>query len=75
MLLSFLSQILVLNRPRETVELVQAGLKLMKDRRLEVALKAFGKLGNSLERLTERLEELGEKVGLTTPLEIKIIDL
>ena len=35
----------------------------MKDRRLEVALKAFAKLDNKLGLLTERLEELGETVG------------
>lgn len=41
----------------------QAGLKLLKDRRLEVALKNVGKLGQELDRLTELLEELGGQVG------------
>ncbi|CAN0187038.1 unnamed protein product, partial [Ectocarpus sp. 13 AM-2016] len=37
----------------------EAGLKLLKDRRLEVALRTVGKLGEELDRLTELLEELG----------------
>ncbi|CBJ28852.1 conserved unknown protein [Ectocarpus siliculosus] len=37
----------------------EAGLKLLKDRRLEVALRNVGKLGEELDRLTELLEELG----------------
>ena len=64
MLSSFLPRNLVLNHPHKTVELVrQAALILIKDRRLEVALKAFDTLGIELERLTERLEELSQKVG------------
>eukprot|EP00752_Nemacystus_decipiens_P014162 g12593.t1 len=39
----------------------QLEMKLLKDRRLELALKAFGKLGIELERQSERLEELGQK--------------
>jgi len=42
----------------------QAELKLVKDRRVEGALKTMGKLGIELERLTELLEELGEKVDM-----------
>lgn len=43
----------------------QAELKLLKDHRLDVLLTALAKKGEELERLTELLEELGEKVRRT----------
>lgn len=40
----------------------QAGLELLRDRRLEMALKKVGRLGDDLEQVSELLEELGGKV-------------
>ena len=39
-------------------------MKLLQDRRLEVALKSLGKMGDDLGRLTELLEELSGQVRL-----------
>lgn len=41
----------------------QAGLKLLKDRRVEMALRAVSKLGEDLSRVTELLEDLSGQVG------------
>lgn len=41
---------------------VQAGLKLLQDRRVEKALKAVAMVGNELKRLDEAYEELARKV-------------
>lgn len=39
-------------------------MKLLQDRRLEVALKGLGKMGDDLGRLTELLEELSGQVRI-----------
>lgn len=39
-------------------------MKLLQDRRLEVALKSLGKMGDDLGRLTELLEELSGQVRI-----------
>ncbi|CAB1119908.1 unnamed protein product [Ectocarpus sp. CCAP 1310/34] len=47
--------------------MLQAGMEILKDRRLEVSLKTLAKMGGDLERLTKLHEQLAEEeASLTT---------